>query len=110
MHRLLQPNQIEVTQYLLSLSGRATDQTAAEAGAQKYQQLCVACHGPEARGNAALGAPNLTDDYWLYGGTAGAIAETLRDGRQGRMPAHEEFLGTAKVHLLAAYVYSLSNR
>ena len=100
----------QVTQYLLSLSDRATDQAAADAGAEHYAQLCAACHGPEAKGNTALGAPNLSDDVWLYGGTARAIEETLYQGRQGRMPAHGEFLGKAKVHLLTAYVYSFTHR
>ena len=55
-----------------------------------------------------MGAPNLTDDLWLYGGSPRAIAETLTKGRNGVMPAHGEFLGEAKVHILAAYVYSLT--
>jgi len=100
----------QVTQHLLAFTGRATDPQAAEAGATRFTQFCVACHGADAKGNPALGAPDLTDDIWLYGGTPRAIEETLRKGRQGRMPAHEEFLGPAKVHLLATYVYSLSNR
>lgn len=99
----------EVTQYVLSLSGRATDTAAVEAGREKFQQLCVACHGADARGNPALGAPNLTDDIWLYGGSPRVIAESIRNGRRGRMPAHKDFLGEARVHLLAAYVYSLSH-
>ena len=68
----------------------------------------MACHGAEGKGNVALGAPNLTDDTWLYGGTRERIVESISKGRNGRMPAHREFLGEAKVHLLAAYVYSFS--
>ena len=60
-------------------------------------------------GNIAMGAPNLTDDVWLYGGSLRAIKETLIKGRNGVMPAHKEFLGEAKIHILTAYVYSLSN-
>lgn len=97
-----------VTEYVLSLSGRKVNETAAAAGKEKYMQLCVACHGPEGKGNPALGAPNLTDDIWLYGGTQKAVMESIEKGRSGRMPAHAEFLGEAKVHVLAAYVYSLS--
>ena len=57
-----------------------------------------------------MGAPNLTDNIWLYGGSQEAIVKSISDGRNGRMPAHGEFLGDAKVHLLAAYIYSLSNK
>jgi cytochrome c oxidase cbb3-type subunit 3 len=98
-----------VAEYVLSLSGRSTDATAAAAGKEKFQQLCVACHGPDGKGNQAMGAPNLTDNIWLYGGSKKTIMETIEKGRSGRMPAHAEFLGEAKVHLLAAYVYSLSH-
>ena len=59
-------------------------------------------------GNQALGAPNLTDNIWLYGGSRAAVMESLAMGRNGQMPAHLEFLGKEKSHLLAAYVYSLS--
>lgn len=97
-----------VTEYVLSLSGRKVNESAAAAGKEKFMQLCVACHGPEGKGNPALGAPNLTDDIWLYGGTQKAVMESIEKGRSGRMPAHAEFLGEAKVHVLAAYVYSLS--
>ena len=100
----------EVTAHVLSLSGRAADATDARAGAQRFTQLCAACHGPEGRGNPALGAPNLTDDVWLHGGSRDAVMASIAAGRTGRMPAHAEFLGEAKAHLLAAYVYSLSRR
>ena len=98
----------EVTQYLLSLSGRATIEELAVNGKTKYDTFCVACHGPEGKGNIAMGAPNLTDDSWLYGGSINRISESIAKGRNGQMPAHGEFLGEAKVHLLAAYVYGLS--
>lgn len=98
-----------VAQYVITLSGRpALDTVAVAAGEEKYRQLCVACHGPEGKGNPMLGAPNLTDDIWLYGGSLAAISASIEKGRTGRMPAHAEFLGEAKSHLLAAYVYSLS--
>ncbi|MCP5151092.1 MAG: cytochrome-c oxidase, cbb3-type subunit III [Ectothiorhodospiraceae bacterium] len=98
----------QVTQFVLTLAGRDADAAAAEQGKTKFGQFCAACHGAEGKGNPMLGAPNLTDDVWLYGGSAGTIEQTIALGRQGRMPAHGEFLGPAKVHLLAAYVYSLS--
>ncbi len=98
----------EVTQYLLRLSNRATIDELADQGKAKYDIFCVACHGPDGKGNPALGAPNLTDDYWLYGGSITNIAESLIQGRNGQMPAFGEFLGEAKVHLLTAYIYALS--
>jgi len=98
----------EVAQYLLSLSGRATIEDLAEKGKAKYEIFCIACHGPTGTGNTALGAPNLTDDVWLYGGSLTRISQSIAKGRNGQMPAQGEFLGEAKVHLLAAYVYGLS--
>jgi cytochrome c oxidase cbb3-type subunit 3 len=99
---------VQVANYVLSLSGRKVDQQAAAAGKQKFMQYCVACHGADGKGNHALGAPNLTDNTWLYGGSLKTVETTIAGGRSGKMPAHKEFLGTAKVHLLAAYIYSLS--
>ena len=98
----------DMTEYVLGLSGRNVDQAAAGRAAEKYQTLCSACHGADGTGNQALGAPNLTDNIWLYGGTATSVQTTLAKGRNGQMPPHKDFLGEAKVHLLAAYVYSLS--
>jgi cytochrome c oxidase cbb3-type subunit III len=97
-----------VTQYVLSLSGSSTSAVAAKQGEAVYKQICIACHGPEAKGNQALGAPNLTDRVWLYGGTSAAIEEGIIKGRAGQMPAQKDLLGEARVHLLAAYVYSQS--
>ncbi|MEK7759859.1 MAG: cytochrome-c oxidase, cbb3-type subunit III [Pseudomonadota bacterium] len=99
-----------VSEYVMSLSGRKVNTEAAVAGKEKYQQLCVACHGADGKGNVAMGAPNFTDNVWLYGGSQAAIMKSISDGRNGRMPAHGEFLGEAKVHLLAAYIYNLSNK
>jgi len=70
--------------------------------------MCAACHGPDGSGNQMLGAPNLTDDVWLYGGTEASITETINGGRQGKMPAFKDQLTPEKIHVLAAYVYSLS--
>jgi len=95
------------TAYVMSLSGRKTSGDI-DAGKEKFQQLCVACHGAEAKGNIALGAPDLTDDSWVYGSSRRTIEKTITDGRNGRMPAFGEFLGDGKIHLLSAYVYSLS--
>ena len=98
----------DVTEFVFSLSGRDVDQAAAARGGEKYQMLCVACHGADGIGNQALGAPNLTDSIWLYGGSSKQVMETIAKGRIGVMPPHRDFLGEDKVHLLAAYVYSLS--
>jgi len=95
-----------VTQYVLSLSGEQHDQAAAAEGEKIFNPTCIGCHGMEGKGMQALGAPNLTDKIWLYG--EAKIKESIANGRQGKMPAHGEFLGEAKVHLLATYVYSLS--
>ncbi|HUV23282.1 MAG TPA: cytochrome-c oxidase, cbb3-type subunit III [Gammaproteobacteria bacterium] len=100
----------EVAQYILSLSGRATIAELAAKGKAKFEIFCVACHGADGTGNTALGAPNLTDNTWLYGGSLTRISESIAKGRNGKMPAQGEFLGEAKVHLLAAYIYSLSQQ
>jgi cytochrome c oxidase cbb3-type subunit 3 len=97
-----------VANYVLSLSGRDHDTSLAVAGKEKYDQFCAACHMPDGSGNPLLGAPDLSDRIWLYGGSIGTIEQSIKDGRSGQMPAHKEFLGTDRVHLLAAYVYSLS--
>jgi cytochrome c oxidase cbb3-type subunit 3 len=99
----------EVIAYVLSLSGQESDKAMAEAGKARFGTICVACHGMDAKGNKAMGAPNLTDDIWLFGGTAEDIEFGLRNGRMGKMPAHADILGEQKVHLLATYVYSLSH-
>jgi cytochrome c oxidase cbb3-type subunit III len=100
----------EVAQYILSLSGRATIEDLADKGKAKFEIFCVACHGADGTGNSALGAPNLTDNTWLYGGSLTRISESIAKGRNGKMPAQGEFLGEAKVHLLAAYIYGLSQQ
>ena len=97
----------EVVAYTLSLSGREVDTSLAAAGKNRFM-VCAACHGMDGKGNQALGAPNLTDNVWLYGGTVPAVTQTLNYGRNGVMPAFNETLGENKVHVVAAYVYSLS--
>jgi cytochrome c oxidase cbb3-type subunit 3 len=99
-----------VAQYVLSLNGREFDEAAAKIGEKTFNTLCVACHQAGGIGNQALGAPNLTNDTWLYGGSPRTIEASIANGRQGQMPAHADFLGEAKSHLLAAYVYSLTNK
>lgn len=97
-----------VAHYVMSLSGSpAADSIKKTFGQEKFA-ACAACHGADGKGNTALGAPNLTDKIWLYGGSAETIMETIRKGRSNNMPAFEDFLGEGKVHVLAAYVWSLS--
>ena len=98
----------DVANYVRSLSGLAHDSLRAQRGKELFAQNCVACHGPEAKGTQALGAPNLTDKTWLYGSAEATIIETVTNGRSNQMPAFKDFLGEDKVHLLAAYVLSLS--
>jgi cytochrome c oxidase cbb3-type subunit 3 len=98
----------DVTEYVYKLGGRKIDATAAARGQEKYQTLCVSCHGADGSGNQLLGAPNLIDNVWLYGGSPVRVMESIASGRNGKMPPHSDFLGKDKVHLLAAYVYSLS--
>lgn len=98
----------QVTQYVKSLSGHEVDSVVAHKGKQIYEKNCVVCHGADGKGNQQIGAPNLTDNIWLYGGSQKQISESIAKGRSGVMPAHKEFLGEAKIHLLAAYVYGLS--
>ncbi|MDO9467731.1 MAG: cytochrome-c oxidase, cbb3-type subunit III [Thiobacillus sp.] len=105
----------EVAHYVMSLSGRTHDAALAEAGRPKFAENCAACHMPDGTGMQALGAPNLTDKVWLYGGSEGAIIESIAKGRNGVMPGINQTLGTtsnkdAKLHLLTAYVYSLSQQ
>ena len=96
-------NIVPMVNYVRSLSGMKHDAKLAAIGQTRFA-ICAACHGADGKGNQAIGAPNLTDNIWLYGGSEETIAETLRMGRNNQMPAQKERLGEGKVHLLAAYV------
>ena len=98
----------EVANYVRSLSGLSHDKEMAAKGKARFNTVCFACHGIDGKGNIALGAPNLTDKVWLYGSSEAKIVETITKGRGNQMPAWKDFLGEAKIHLLAAYVLSLS--
>lgn len=100
----------DVAHYVMSLSGMAADSIRVARGKEKFAQVCAACHGPDAKGNPALGAPNLTDKVWLYGGAEADIVATIQNGRNGQMPSWKGFLGEAKAHVLAAYVWGLANK
>jgi len=93
----------DVTAYVLSLtSGTQTSHP----GKSQYDQFCIACHGTSGEGNPALGAPNLADDIWLYGGNVGAIKASIADGRNGVMPAFGERLDETQLKLLVALMLS----
>lgn len=100
----------DVMNYVLSLSGEKHDAAAATKGKQPFETVCGACHGPDGKGNQAIGAPNLTDKTWLYGRSEAVIAETVNQGRSGVMPAWKGKLDDAKIQLLTAYVWGLSNQ
>ena len=93
----------EVAAYVLSLHGVQTPEGWAAAGKARFEAVCAACHGTEGRGNPALGAPNLTDGTWLYGGDFSSIVTTVRDGRNGVMPAWRGRLGNDQARLVAAW-------
>ncbi len=99
----------KVAAYVMNLAGREVDANLAAAGKEKYDLFCVGCHMPDGTGNQALGAPNLANNIWLYGGSPRTIEQTIAKGRNGQMPAHGEFLGKDKVHILSGYIYSLSH-
>lgn len=97
----------DVAEYVLSLSGKATDKAAAGRGAPTFKEQCASCHGDDGKGKIEQGAPNLTDGIWLYGGTKEQIVESIRTGRGGIMPAWAPRLDPATVKSLAVYVHSL---
>jgi cytochrome c oxidase cbb3-type subunit III len=99
---------VNVAEFVLALAGRGHDDAKAKLGAPLFASNCAACHGADGKGGQQSGAPNLTDAVWLYGGEPNELRQTLRNGRNGVMPAHEQMLKPERIHLLAAYVYSLS--
>ncbi|MBE7939646.1 MULTISPECIES: cytochrome-c oxidase, cbb3-type subunit III [Ramlibacter] len=98
-----------VAQYVLSLSGNATDSVRAQLGKSKFT-ACAACHGIDGKGNQAIGAPNLTDDIWLHGFGEQAIMNMVNNGKVNQMPAQGGKLTEAQIHVLTAYVWGLSNK
>lgn len=94
--------------YVLSLSGADHSPAKAKLGAPQFA-VCAACHGATGTGNPALGAPNLTDGTWLYGGDLATIEQTIRDGRHGVMPAWRTRLSATDVRLVAAWVHAQSH-
>lgn len=98
----------EVANYVLTLSGRKADDKLAAAGKARYMTICIACHGPEGKGSTVIGAPNLTDDIWLYGSGIDDIKLAIRNGRSGQMPTWEPIIGPDRARLVAAWVLAQS--
>ena len=101
------PEISELAHYVLSLSGSPHNEIKAFSGKARFA-TCAACHGVDGKGNKALGAPNLTDDYWLHGWGEAAIANIIKNGRNNVMPAQAPMLTAEQIHVVAAYVLSLS--
>ena len=105
---LLETPQIDqVVQYVLQISGQDHDAGLATAGATVFAENCVACHGEDAKGLRDLGAPNLTDAIWLYGGDAATLTETVTKARYGVMPPWASKLSEDEIRAVATYVHSL---
>ena len=114
----------DVVSYVLSLSRTATHENedhedhaghesreaALERGKKLFTGICSACHGMEGKGNPLLGAPDLTDDVWLYGKTREVLMTGIEKGRNGQMPAHKPLIDETRARLAAAYVWSLSHK
>jgi cytochrome c oxidase cbb3-type subunit 3 len=96
-----------VANYVLSLSGSPHNSIAAQLGRPKFA-ICAACHGADGKGNQAIGAPNLTDKVWLHGWGEDAIVAMVNNGKTNIMPAQGARLSAEQIHVLAAYVWSLS--
>ena len=97
----------EVANYVLSLSGSPHDKIKASSGQAKFS-TCAACHGADGKGNKALGAPNLADNYWLHGWGEAAIISAIKNGKNNVMPAQAPKLSPEQIRVVAAYVLSLS--
>jgi cytochrome c oxidase cbb3-type subunit 3 len=98
-----------VAHYVLSLSDSPHDSLRASLGKPKFA-VCAACHGADGKGNQAIGSANLTDNIWLHGWGEKAIVAMVNNGKVNQMPAQEGKLTESQIHVLASYVWSLSNK
>ena len=96
-----------VVQFVMKISGQTFDAAKADAGAKVFADNCAACHGDAGKGNPDMGAPNLTDAIWLYGGDLATVTETVTKGRAGVMPAWAGRLSDADIRSVALYVHGL---
>jgi cytochrome c oxidase cbb3-type subunit 3 len=97
----------DVTEYVLSLSGRSEDNAAAGRGETLFADNCAGCHGEDGGGSTEFGAPNLADAIWLYGGDRSTVAKTVANSRQSVMPAWTGRLDEVTIKQLAIYVHAL---
>jgi len=105
---ILDRAQIEdVAEYVLSLSGKETNETAAQRGASTFEEQCVACHMEGGVGNTDLGAPRLSDAIWLYGDEKAQIVSQISQPKHGAMPAWGRRLSDTDVKMLTVYVHAL---
>ena len=105
---LKKPEIVTVANFVRSLSGLSTAQGYDAAAGQKlFADNCAACHGDAGKGNPEMGAPNLTDNIWLYGSDEATLIETITNGRSGVMPAWVGRLDPATIKALTVYVHSL---
>jgi cytochrome c oxidase cbb3-type subunit III len=105
---LLEGPQIDaVVQHVLAISGQEHDAGLAAEGTAVFAENCASCHGEEGKGNRELGAPNLTDAIWLYGGDADALHYTVWNARYGVMPNWNARLSEADIRSVAVYVHGL---
>jgi cytochrome c oxidase cbb3-type subunit 3 len=105
---------LDVATYVKSLSDPAASTAenigSVDKGREVFQTTCVPCHGKDAKGNPEVGAPNLTDSHWIYGGDLETIIETIHGGRQGHMPTWDERLSPSEIKVLALYVNALGQK
>ena len=102
----------DVAAYVRALpdpANRLQNNYGATRGKELFENVCAGCHGKDGKGKADIGAPDLTDDYWLYGDDSATLQATIANGRKGSMPAHRALLGETRARLVAAYVWSLSH-
>jgi cytochrome c oxidase cbb3-type subunit 3 len=102
-------DQRNLAHYVLSLSGSPHNSLKAQLGKEKFG-ACAACHGPQGKGNTALGAPNLTDKIWLHGWGEETVMAMIANGKQNVMPAQNRLLSSEQIHVLAAYVKQLGTQ
>ncbi|MDZ7685086.1 MAG: cytochrome-c oxidase, cbb3-type subunit III [Gammaproteobacteria bacterium] len=100
----------DAASYVMQLAGRDVDEESAARGETHFNSYCVACHGRDGKGNPLMGAPDLTNEIWLYGNSRLRIEHTIKHGRNGMMPAFKGKLGEDKAHIVAAYVKSLASK
>ena len=94
--------------YVLSLNSGMKQSDLTNQGKVKFSMICSACHGLNAKGNKFIGAPDLTDPQWIYGGGLENVKTTIKYGRNGVMPAHKDILTKEQIHILTAYIFSLN--